>query len=53
MERQDFGLYQAVEVAPAVNFSSLEEVLLLTQGSRRKSVAEGSATDLTLGLEEP
>ncbi|MFW6050982.1 MAG: rod shape-determining protein MreC [Myxococcota bacterium] len=41
VERQDFGLYQQVEVAPAVSFSSLEEVLILTRGSRRHGVVEG------------
>jgi rod shape-determining protein MreC len=50
VQRQDFGLYQEVEVAPAVNFSSLEEVLILTQGSRRQSVAEGDLPEL--GSEE-
>ncbi len=40
--KQDFGLYQEAEVVPAVNFSNLEEVLLLTAGARRQSVAEGS-----------
>lgn len=40
VERRDFGLYQEVEVTPSVNFSLLEEVLILTEGSRRQSVAE-------------
>lgn len=41
--RKDFGLYQEAEVAPAVSFSNLEEVLILTTGARRQSVAEGTA----------
>jgi rod shape-determining protein MreC len=38
--RQDFGLWQEVEVTPAVEFSSLEEVLILTEGSREQSLVE-------------
>jgi len=38
VERQDFGLYQQVEVTPAVRYASLEEVLILTTGSRRQDV---------------
>jgi rod shape-determining protein MreC len=34
----DFGLYQEAIVAPAVQFSRLEEVLILTTGSRAQSV---------------
>jgi rod shape-determining protein MreC len=37
--RQDFGLYQEVEVTPIVSFSSLEEVLVLTAGSREQALA--------------
>jgi rod shape-determining protein MreC len=37
VERQEFGLYQEVEVAPSVSFSDLEEVLLLTSGSREQA----------------
>jgi len=51
VERKDFGLYQQVRVSPAVGFSSLEEVLILTQGSRRQSVLEGG--DLDEGDEGP
>ena len=36
--RREFGLYQEVEVTPAVNFSSLEEVLVLTEGSRERGL---------------
>lgn len=34
VERKDFGLYQLAEVTPAVKFSRLEEVLILTEGTR-------------------
>jgi rod shape-determining protein MreC len=34
VERKEYGLYQEVDVTPAVNFSSLEEVLILTSGAR-------------------
>jgi rod shape-determining protein MreC len=37
VERQEFGLYQEVEVAPSVSFSDLEEVLVLTTGSREQA----------------
>ena len=43
--RQDFGLWQEVEVTPAVDFSSLEELLILTEGSREQSLAEGGEDD--------
>lgn len=46
VERQDFGLYQHVEVAPAVSFTRLEEALILTHGSRRQSVTEGEGIAL-------
>ena len=39
VERKDFGLYQLVEVTPAANFSRLDEVLILTEGTR-SSAAE-------------
>lgn len=39
--REDFGLYQEVEVSPAVDFSRLEEVLILTEGALGDVVAEG------------
>ena len=38
--RQDFGLYQQVEVTPAVDLSTLDEVLVLTEGAREQSVVE-------------
>lgn len=34
VERREFGLYQAVEVTPSVQFSNLDEVLVLTAQSR-------------------
>lgn len=34
--RQEFGLYQEVEVTPSVDFSQLDEVLILTAGSREQ-----------------
>ncbi|MGE0785114.1 MAG: rod shape-determining protein MreC [Sandaracinaceae bacterium] len=37
--RREFGLYQEAEVTPAVNFSSLDEVLVLTEGSRTGSLS--------------
>lgn len=37
VERQEFGLYQEVEVAPSLSFSDLEEVLILTTGSREQT----------------
>jgi rod shape-determining protein MreC len=37
--RRDFGLHQEAEITPAVNFSSLDEVLILTEGSREQSIA--------------
>jgi rod shape-determining protein MreC len=42
VKRRDFGLYQAVEVKPAVDFSALEEVLILTASSR-SGMAEARA----------
>lgn len=32
VERQEFGLFQAIEVVPAVDFSHLEEVLVMLRG---------------------
>lgn len=43
--RRDFGLYQEVEVTPAVDFSSLEEVLILTEGSKEQSAAVGGPVE--------
>ncbi len=37
--RRDFGLYQEAEITPAVNFSSLDEVLILTEGSRERGLS--------------
>jgi rod shape-determining protein MreC len=41
VERAEFGLYQEVEVTPTVDFSALEEVLVLTEGARDTSREEG------------
>ena len=43
--RQDFGLWQEVEVTPAVNFSSLDEVLVLTEGARAQTLAEAAESE--------
>lgn len=40
--RREFGLYQEAEITPAVNFSSLDEVLILTEGSRERSLERSS-----------
>lgn len=37
---KEFGLYQEAEVTPSVNFSSLHEVLILTEGSRMQLAQE-------------
>ncbi|GAB4208958.1 MAG: rod shape-determining protein MreC [Sandaracinaceae bacterium] len=42
--REDFGLYQEVEVTPAVDFSRLEEVLVLTEGALGDVTAETRET---------
>jgi rod shape-determining protein MreC len=43
--RREFGLHQEAEVTPAVNFSTLQEVLILTEGSRENSLVERSGGD--------
>ena len=40
--KREFGLYQEATVVPAVQFSRLEEVLVLTAGSRASGMAEAS-----------
>jgi rod shape-determining protein MreC len=54
VERQEFGLYQEVEVAPSVSFSDLEEVLVLTTGSREQAGQRrpGVPTEPTAANEE-
>jgi rod shape-determining protein MreC len=34
VDRQEYGLFQVIEVTPAVDFSHLEEVLVLLRGSQ-------------------
>jgi rod shape-determining protein MreC len=41
VQKKEFGLYQDATVVPAVNFSRLEEVLIMTSGSRAQESAEG------------
>jgi rod shape-determining protein MreC len=40
--KREYGLYQEATVTPAVRFSRLEEVLILTAGSRASGVTESS-----------
>ncbi|MDH5491798.1 MAG: rod shape-determining protein MreC [Myxococcales bacterium] len=40
VRRRDFGLYQEAEITPAVDFSSLEEVIVLTSGSREQGLTD-------------
>jgi rod shape-determining protein MreC len=51
VRRREFGLYQQAEVTPSVNFSALEEVLILTSGSREQNADERSADIPELDLE--
>jgi rod shape-determining protein MreC len=41
--KREYGLYQEATVVPAVHFSRLEEVLILTAGSRAAGITEASA----------
>ena len=41
VQKKEYGLYQDATVVPAVNFSRLEEVLIMTSGSRAQEAAEG------------
>ena len=41
--KREFGLYQEATVVPAVHFSRLEEVLVLTAGSRAAGITDASA----------
>lgn len=47
IQKRDFGLYQLAEVKPAVNFSRLEEVFLLTSGAREASTLAQHAAEST------
>jgi rod shape-determining protein MreC len=42
--KREFGLYQEATVMPAVHFSRLEEVLVLTAGSRAAGITEQGAS---------
>ena len=41
--KREYGLYQEATVVPAVHFSRLEEVLILTAGSRAAGITESGA----------
>lgn len=45
IEAKETGLFQEVEVAPAVDFSDLQEVLILSEGSREQSLMHRGADD--------
>ncbi len=51
--RSDSGMFQEVEVAPAVDFSTLDEVLVLTEGSREQARAETLEDDEEPDTAEP
>jgi rod shape-determining protein MreC len=38
LHKKDFGLYQEATVTPAVNFSRLDEVVIMTSGSRAQGI---------------
>jgi len=42
--KREYGLYQEATVVPAVHFSRLEEVLVLTAGSRAAGITESPTT---------
>jgi len=43
IKKQDFGLYQDATVTPAVSFSRLEEVMIMTSGSRSHGITDAPA----------
>ena len=43
VEKRDFDLYQLAEVTPAVNFTRLEEVFVLTEGARESGAVARTA----------
>jgi rod shape-determining protein MreC len=45
VQKQDFGLYQEASVTPAVSFSRLEEVLVMTSGSRGQAAPDAPAEE--------
>jgi rod shape-determining protein MreC len=50
--RQDSGLWQELEITPAVDFSRLDAVLVLTEGARRAAVDAEGEDDETEPAEE-
>ncbi|MBX3269259.1 MAG: rod shape-determining protein MreC [Sandaracinaceae bacterium] len=49
--RREFGLNQEAEVTPSVSFSSLDEVLILTEGSRTQTLVEEAGEGTSTGGE--
>ena len=45
VKKQAYGLYQEASVTPAVRFSRLEEVMIMTSGSRSQGVADAPTED--------
>ena len=45
LKKKEYGLYQEATVVPAVNFSRLEEVLIMTSGSRAQGALEGESAE--------
>jgi rod shape-determining protein MreC len=45
VSQREFGLYQEAEITPAVDFSGLEEVLIMTAGSRSDSADDAGGED--------
>jgi rod shape-determining protein MreC len=43
--RQESGLWQELEVTPAVDFSELDTVLVLTEGARRRVIEDGASEE--------
>jgi rod shape-determining protein MreC len=41
VQKKEWGLYQEATVVPAVNFSRLEEVLIMTSGSKAQEIGDG------------
>jgi rod shape-determining protein MreC len=43
VQKKDYGLYQEATVTPAVDFARLDEVLLMTSGSRGQNAERGAS----------